>query len=184
MQPDRVLKGKNLLGLGFLAVFSTITIFSSHLWAENLVKGKVEYQLGFENKALPDEGAKCWLFSGQQKLALEAYNRLLQFERDFPEGGTEIAHRSIENEARKAAMILMTYAYVHRDSLLLSTEVDGNGNFSLSWEGNAPVTLIIESGVTSGSYHMKRYYVELIDPEGQMKPLKIDFGRSHLEGHQ
>jgi hypothetical protein len=82
-----------------------------------------------------------------------------------------------------SAMVLMTYSTVHQESLVTAVPVRSDGSFRFTWDRKAPVTVIVESAATTGSYHMPRYAVVPVEPGRPVKPLLCDFGVSHLENH-
>jgi hypothetical protein len=147
------------------------------------VKGKVSFRTGTPPAAAADARAKVWLFRGHEALAFQSAEKLRQFEREYPQGLTRVEDRPKEDQTRMTAMVLMTYATVHQESLLSTVPVAADGTFQFQWEGKNPVTIIVESAATTGSYHMPRYAVVSIDPKQPVKPLTVDFGVSHLENH-
>ena len=87
-------------------------------------------------------------------------------------------------EALTAAMVLMTYSSVHAHSLLAETTTDEEGRFELASEAPGTLTLLIESANCQGSYHQKRYDMQVLNPAHSSSEPMTDFGVSHLEGHE
>jgi hypothetical protein len=147
------------------------------------VRGSVRYRTGPKRTVTVDAHAKVWVFQGREDLALRSLEKLKQFEVQFPQGLTRIEDRPKEEETRMSAMVLMTYSSVHQQSLLKTVPLGVDGAFQFTWDGKTPLTVIVESAETMGSYHMPRYAVTTVDPKQPLRPLVFDFGVSHMESH-
>jgi hypothetical protein len=147
------------------------------------LEGSASYRTGPARAVKPEGKAKVWLFRGRQELAVKSAEKLREFEKQFPQGLTQVEDRPKEDETRMAAMVLMSYAFVHKDSLVAELPVSSGGSFRFPWDGKEPLTLIVESAATIGSYHMPRYAVTALAPGQPVPSLRIDFGVSHLENH-
>jgi len=148
------------------------------------LKGKVTYRTGPQRAARPDIGAKVWLFRGKQALALDSSAHLSAFEKSYPRGVERVEDRRVEDEARRAAMVLTTFDWLHREVLAGTTRAAEDGGFLLRVPAPGTYTLLVESQAATGSYHMKRYAARLVRiGSGQLPPVQVDFGASHLEGH-
>jgi hypothetical protein len=77
----------------------------------------------------------------------------------------------------------MTYASVHGERLRETVTVAADGGFRFEWDRKEPLTVVVESSMTMGSYHMPRYAVRTLEPHRDPVPLLFDFGVSHLENH-
>lgn len=147
------------------------------------VRGRVSFRTGPKQTVTADARAKVWVFQGREDLAVRSLAKLRQFEVQFPQGLTRVEDRPKEDETRMSAMVLMTYSSVHQQSLLSTVPLSADGAFQFAWDGKKPVTIIVESAATMGSYHMPRYAVMALQPKQPLKPLVFDFGVSHLESH-
>lgn len=149
-----------------------------------VLKGQVTYRTGPRPVTRPDAGAKVWLFRGKQALALDSRTRLAAFEKSYPRGVERVEDRPVEEEARRAAMVLTTFDWLHREVLIGSTRAGEDGRFLLRVPAPGTYTLVVESQAATGTYHMKRYAAHLLRAgSGALPPVQIDFGVSHLENH-
>jgi hypothetical protein len=145
--------------------------------------GRVTFRTGPERSIGPDGKARVWLFKGRQELAVRSVEKLKRFDEEFPQGLTRVEDRPKEDQTRMAAMVLMSYAVVHKESLRTALPVGTDGSFHLEWDGKEPITIVAESAATLGSYHMPRYSVATLEPGRPLPSLHFDFGVSHLENH-